>query len=165
MLRTVFRQRTIRAAKRTSPVIGACLRHYGCIPFCWCDSECTLGNMSTGVCWVNEIAYAPCRQRSHMRNRISARFGHQCTSLLSIGGGAGGDGDGSVSWWRCWWREVACVVIDFCTKCIMHALKDVRILWVLHERREYGTWKMYAFLGCCMKDVYLILKKQIISSS
>jgi len=31
MLRTFFRQRTIRATKRTSPVIGACLKHYGYI--------------------------------------------------------------------------------------------------------------------------------------
>ena len=55
---------------------------------------------------------------------------------------------------------MACVVSVFCTKCVMHVLKDVRILWVMHERREYGTWKMYVFLGFGMKDVILIKEDQ-----
>ena len=36
-------------------------------------------------------------------------------------------------------REVACVITVCCAKCVMPVLKDVRILWVMHERREYGT--------------------------
>ena len=42
-------------------------------------------------------------------------------------GGGGGDGR---------WRAYSLCVAP---KCIMDVLKDVRILWVLHDRREYGT--------------------------
>ena len=41
-------------------------------------------------------------------------------------------------------------------KCVMRVLKDVRILWVRHERRKYGGWKMCVFLGFGMKDVLWI---------
>ena len=109
--------------------------------------------MATGVCWGYEIVYAPCRQRAW-----ACRSACACIMALTTGGGVRGVGDGTVSWWWWWWKEVASVVIVICTKCVMHVLKDVRIRWVMHERREYGTWKMYVFLGFGMKDVLLIIE-------
>ena len=41
-------------------------------------------------------------------------------------------GDGGEKKWRVY---SLCV----CVKCIMRVLKDVRILLVVHERRDYGT--------------------------
>ena len=65
-------------------------------------------------------------------------------------------GDGTGSWWWRWSREVVHVCIVFSTRFIVRVLKDVRIPWVLHERRFYGSWKMYVFLGFGMKDVLSI---------
>ena len=85
MLRTFFRQRTIPDSKNGHHVLSDHVRNSMDVYLVlWMWRRMDDGQHGNRSMLTNQNADAPCGQRAHIRNRICARVGHQCTSRLSF---------------------------------------------------------------------------------